>query len=135
MKEIEIYTEERIIPETVLALSAPYPVYTIAWEFNKLRNEKLSPDVGYTSPSKKHFPTFSMTSIIDNKDIILIQNHSKDGKLSARYKKIDFFLCLISDNYEEDLAEILNTIKQSSFIRAAIPVKADRSLKAMLKRI
>ena len=133
MKNIKLHSERRAIPELILALSAPYKSYKIAWEINRILSIALSQDVDYVTDDGSDFRVYSQNN--DNDCYIkLVSNIGESGGLiSSKYRNIDYFMVVSDDDYIVEIKKAKMALQKSEFIKGVFEIKPDRAIKAMLK--
>ncbi len=116
-----------MIPDPILAISCTYPPYRVAWEINRVLGVTLSQALDLQFNESASFKVFQNSK--DDIGIIkLIENKTETGRLSTKYKNIDYFLIANGQEYRKVIRDFKIRLHRSQLIQGTFEISPDKLL-------
>lgn len=138
MKKIKL-KQDSVYPELLIGISSQYHDFQLAWSVNNLLQRNLKKTKSLSVKLKNsgslniyNFSVFSYSDLDDNL-FFLISNKEEGASLYPKYKNIDFFLIVKSNEITID--DILIKIKDSEFIIGSFVIPTNGIFKKIMERI
>ena len=138
MKKIKL-KQESTFPEFLIGISSQHHDFQIAWSVNKALQKSLTKaksisvrlKTGETS-SVYNFSVFSYSDL-DGNNFSLVSNKEEGATLYPKYKNIDFFFIIKSD--EVSIDKVLSKISGKEFIIGSFIISTNNVFKKIIERV
>jgi hypothetical protein len=118
----------------LIGLSSHQNDYRLSWALNNALDITLNIDSPLTISEKRHnrrlqFSVFSFEEPAKEQILKLVSNRTENGFLLPRFSSIDFFICLSGKFSGREINDIIENIKEISFVLTAYLLDMNRLTK------
>lgn len=138
MKKIKLIPEENLF-DTIIGFSSLHHDFQIAWSINNFLNINLkkTQDISIrlkkgSNDSTHSFSLFSHSDL-DRNYFYLLSNNDKGVNLYSKYKNIDYFFIIKSEETTTEL--VSKIIKDSKFILGCFIIPVNKTLKKIIEKV
>ncbi len=138
MKKIKL-KQESTFPASLIGISSQHHDFQVAWSINKALQKKLtktkSISVRLKSGEKSNVYNFSVFSYsdLDGNNFSLISNKEEGATLYTKYKNIDFFFIVKSNEISID--NVLLKISGKEFIIGSFIITTNNVFNKIIERV
>ena len=139
MKKIKL-KQESVFPEFLIGISSQHHDFQVAWSINKLLQKNLKKTrslsvrlkSGEMTSSVYNFSVFSYSDL-DGNNFSLVSNKEEGATLYPKYKNIDFFFIVKSDEISID--KVLSKISGNEFIIGSFIITTNNVFNKIIERV
>jgi len=138
LKKIKL-TQENSVPEFIIGISSQHYDFQVAWLINNVLGRSLSKSKSISIRLKKdnNISTYSFSlfsySDLDNNFFYLLSNKEELAILYPKYKNIDYFLIVKSNEISID--DVIKNIKGKDFIIGSFIIPVNNVFKKIITRV